>query len=134
MHIFSQDKFLFKSGDEVYDDFYANIYDYLVFNNLKDDYEIGQITNKTTPTSKSVILDVGSGTGHHVDKLSQQDLEVVGIDISPSMVKKAKENYHSDYAGNFEVHNLENYLMAEQVDHWYKSTWIAERVLSEIPN
>ena len=26
----TQDKFLFKTGDEVYDDFYANIYDYLV--------------------------------------------------------------------------------------------------------
>ena len=49
-------------------------------------------------------------------------------------IQKAKENYHSDYAGNFEVHNLENYLMAEQVDQWYKSTWIIERVLSEIPN
>jgi len=29
----SQDKFLFKTGVDVYDEFYANIYDYLVFNN-----------------------------------------------------------------------------------------------------
>ena len=28
------DQFLFKSGTEVYDDFYADIYDYLVFNSL----------------------------------------------------------------------------------------------------
>ena len=87
------DAFLFKQGTEIYDDFYADIYDHLVFNNLKVTYEIGEIKNKTVPTSKSVILDVGSGTGHHVDKLAQQDLQVVGIDISPSMVKKAKENY-----------------------------------------
>ena len=88
-----QDKFLFKSGDEVYDDFYANIYDYLVFNNIKNAYEIGEIVNKTTPDETSVILDVGCGTGHHVDALSQQNLKVLGIDISPSMIKKAKQNY-----------------------------------------
>jgi SAM-dependent methyltransferase len=87
------DAFLFKQGPEIYDDFYADIYDYLVFNNLKVTYEAGEIKNKAVANSKSVILDVGSGTGHHVDKLAQSDLDVVGIDISPSMVKKAKENY-----------------------------------------
>ena len=89
----SQEKFLFKTGDEVYDDFYANIYDYLVFNNIKNAYEIGEIINKTNADEASVILDVGCGTGHHVDALSQQNLKVLGIDISPSMIKKAKENF-----------------------------------------
>ena len=60
------DKFLFKTGDDVYDDFYANIYDYLVFNNIKNSYEIGEIVNSTNPSETSVILDVGCGTGHHV--------------------------------------------------------------------
>ena len=87
------DDFLFKQGADIYDDFYANIYDHLVFNNLKDDYEVGEIKNKTTPSSKSVILDVGSGTGHHVDKLSQYDLNVIGIDKSPSMIDIARKNY-----------------------------------------
>jgi hypothetical protein len=59
------DKFLLKSGNDVYDEFYVDIYDYLVFSNLKDDYEVGEIVNKTVPTSESKILDVGSGTGHH---------------------------------------------------------------------
>lgn len=87
------DKFLFKKGVEVYDEFYATIYDHLVFNNFKDDYEIGEIINKTTPSSQSTILDVGCGTGHHVDKLAKNDLKVIGIDISPSMIKEAKANY-----------------------------------------
>lgn len=87
------DKFLFKQGPDIYDDFYADIYDYLVFNSLKNDYEVGTIINKTTPTSKSIILDVGSGTGHHVAKMSDNGLNVVGIDISKSMVKKAQEKY-----------------------------------------
>jgi SAM-dependent methyltransferase len=87
------DAFLFKTNSQVYDDFYADIYDYLVFNNLKDDYEVGEIINRTTPTSESVILDIGCGTGHHVAKLSDNGLTVLGIDNSPSMIKKAKENY-----------------------------------------
>jgi SAM-dependent methyltransferase len=87
------DKFLIKTGPEVYDDFYADIYDYLVFNNLKDDYEIGEIINKANPSSTSRILDVRCGTGHHVSSLSSKGLDVLGIDISPSMIDKAKENF-----------------------------------------
>ena len=85
--------FLFKSDSQIYDDFYADVYDYLVFNSLKDDYEVGEIINRTTPTSESVILDIGCGTGHHVAKLAENGLNVIGIDISPSMINKAKENY-----------------------------------------
>jgi ubiquinone/menaquinone biosynthesis C-methylase UbiE len=87
------DKFLFKSGSEVYDDFYADIYDYLVFNNLKDEYEVGEIMNKTTASSQSKMLDIGCGTGHHVAEIAGRSVDIVGIDISPSMIKKAKENY-----------------------------------------
>jgi SAM-dependent methyltransferase len=91
---FSQnDRFLFKTGPEVYDKFYANIYDYLVFNSQKDDYEIGEIINKTTPTAQSKILDIGSGTGHHVGKLEELKIQAMGIDISESMIDKAKQNY-----------------------------------------
>ena len=87
------DQFLLKSGNDVYDAFYADIYDYLVFSNQKDDYEIGEIVNKTTPTSESRILDVGCGTGHHVAGLSDKGFDVLGIDISPSMVDKAKADF-----------------------------------------
>ena len=87
------DKFLVKTGPQIYDDFYSDIYDYLVFNNLKDEYEIGEIINKTTPSSQSRILDVGCGTGHHVASVGSKGIDVLGIDISPSMIKKAKENF-----------------------------------------
>lgn len=95
-------KFLFKQGTAIYDDFYADIYDYLVFNNIKNDYEVGIILNSTVPSEKSVIADIGCGTGHQVNDLKAKNLEVVGVDISPSMVKKAKSNY-PDYAKNFMV-------------------------------
>jgi len=101
----SQDRFLFKSGEEVYDNFYANIYDYLVFNNIKDAYEIGEIVNNTGADETSVILDVGCGTGHHVGLLGEQNLNVLGIDISPSMIETAKKNYPGL---NFKVSNVLN--------------------------
>jgi len=85
--------FKFISGKDLYDEFYVDIYDQLVFNQVKDDYEIGEIINKTTPTTESIILDIGSGTGHHVAKLAEKGIRAKGVDISSAMVKKAKENY-----------------------------------------
>lgn len=91
---FSQnDKFLFKSGKDVYDDFYSEIYDYLVFSDTKDNYELGNIIKQTNITQQSVILDVGCGTGHHVGKLTSKDFKAVGLDISPSMINRAKSMY-----------------------------------------
>ena len=104
----NNEKFLFKSGDAVYDDFYANIYDYLVFNVVKNDYEVGIIKNNTQPGEISIIADIGCGTGHHVHELVSQNLNVIGIDISPSMIAKAKAEFP---AGDFRVGNaLDNSL------------------------
>jgi len=87
------DTLIVKSGNELYDDFYVNVYDFLVYNNLKNNYEVGQIIQKTGPTQQSVILDIGSGTGHHVAALASKGYNITGMDISSAMVKKAKENY-----------------------------------------
>jgi SAM-dependent methyltransferase len=94
-----RDAFLIKNGTDIYDKFYSDIYDYLVFNNLKDDYEVGYIINSTSPSSQSKILDIGCGTGHHVSYLGAKGLDVLGIDISPSMIDKAKSNF-PDYKFN----------------------------------
>ena len=104
----SSEPFLFKSGNAVYDDFYADIYDYLVFSNVKNDYEVGTILKSTSITENSVIADIGCGTGHQVSSLASKNLNVIGIDISPSMISKAKQSYPSN---NFEVGNaLDNGL------------------------
>jgi SAM-dependent methyltransferase len=91
---FEQTKeFTVKKGPMIYDDFYANVYDDLIFNQIKNDYEVGEIVNKTTPDTESLILDIGSGTGHHVKSLVDRGLKAQGIDISPAMVKQAKSTY-----------------------------------------
>jgi len=98
----TSDKFLFKQGTAVYDDFYAGIYDYLVFSGLKNDFEVGEIINSSAPTEASIIADIGCGTGHQTAVLSAKGLKVIGVDISPSMIKQAKENYPDL---NFQVGN-----------------------------
>jgi ubiquinone/menaquinone biosynthesis C-methylase UbiE len=89
----------------LYDNFYAEIYDELVFNSLKDDYEVGEIINKAGVTSKSVILDIGSGTGHHVAKLNEKGFNAVGVDSSQSMNNTASENFPSYKFSTGDVRN-----------------------------
>ena len=86
-------KFTFATGEKVYDDFYANIYDQLVYSDVKNQYEIGEIVNKTKPTSESIILDIGSASGHHVAALAKKGLNVQGLDNSAAMIAKAKLMY-----------------------------------------
>jgi SAM-dependent methyltransferase len=89
----TETKFIYKTNEEIYDDFYTSIYDSLVFNSVKTYYEIGEIINSTSPTEESIILDVGSGTGHHVDLLNKKGYKTIGVDNSMAMVEKAKQNY-----------------------------------------
>lgn len=91
--ITQEGKFEIKEGIKLYDNFYANVYDDLVFSKMKDDFEIGEIINSTRPSSDSRILDIGSGTGHHVSNFSANGYKATGVDISPAMVDKAKKNY-----------------------------------------
>ena len=76
----SSNKFEHKEGDDIYDSFYASIYDYLVYSNAKDEFEISQIIKETNPSKNSVILDVGCGTGHHVSLLENKGLNAKGVD------------------------------------------------------
>ena len=80
-------EYILKEGPDIYDNFYANIYDSLVLNELKNEYEVGEIINNTKPTSNSVLLDIGCGTGHHLDLFKGSFSDMVGLDISPDMVK-----------------------------------------------
>ena len=85
---------IYKSGPDVYDDdFYASVYDALVYNDVKNEYEVGEIVNKTTPSQKSRILDIGSGTGHHVEMLRRRGMQVVGLDLAGAMIRQSKKQF-----------------------------------------
>jgi len=85
----------FHNGDDIYDAFYADIYDQLVFNSKLNEYEVGSFIDKTTPTNESIILDIGCGTSHDVNALAKEGYNVTGMDKSQAMVAKAHELYPS---------------------------------------
>ena len=85
-------EFVRKTGDDIFDDFYVGLYDDLVYNESKNNYEIEKIFKKTN--SNPTVLDIGSGTGHHVNLIDKiNNSTVIGIDNSPAMIKIAKQNY-----------------------------------------
>jgi ubiquinone/menaquinone biosynthesis C-methylase UbiE len=88
-----KDKFTFKRGPEIFDDFYANIYDNVITDSVKDEYIVGKIINKTSPTSKSLLLDIGSGTGDIVSLFNQKNVKSIGLDNSTSMINISKIKY-----------------------------------------
>ena len=88
-----REKFIIKKGNDIYDDFYSSIYDELVRDKVKNDFEIGEITRLIKPTQKSSVLDIGSGNGHHVKLLQKAGYNVEGVDKSEAMVKYAKNKY-----------------------------------------
>lgn len=79
-----------RRDEAVYDDFYVGAYDDLVHCKEKNDFEIDAFLRATRPTPKSKLLDVGSGTGHHVAALTQRGYSTMGIDRSSAMVKEAR--------------------------------------------
>lgn len=89
----NQDKKFEVKRDDLFDDFYVNIYDKLVYSEYKNDFEIGEISRHAKIGQHSRILDIGSGTGHHVNLFLKKGVECVGLDKSASMIKKAKELY-----------------------------------------
>ena len=85
--------FIRKTDEDVYDDFYVDMYDDLVYNDVKNKYEVERIFKSDTSNSQYKILDIGCSTGHHVRLLTNSNAEVVGLDNSPAMIKKAQKNY-----------------------------------------
>lgn len=85
--------FILKEGDNVYDDFYASVYDELKYNDEKSSYEVGELVRQTQADKKSVIMEVGSGTGSHINILNKYGYNAFGLEISPAMINEAKSKY-----------------------------------------
>ena len=85
--------FVLKEGTDVFDDFYASIYDDLVFSTVKNDFEIEEIITNTKASSASRLLDIGTGAGHHVNLFAQKGIDATGLDISPAMIERAQKLY-----------------------------------------
>ena len=88
-----KDKFILKKNIDLYDDFYATIYDDLVYSAIKNDFEVEEIIRNTKPTTESILLDIGSGTGHHLNLFNKEGIKTIGLETSSSMITKAKKKY-----------------------------------------
>ena len=82
------------SNDNIYDKFYAGIYDGLFGDRAKVLFEVTQITQhalKKWGSQNSIkILDAGCGTGWHT-KLLSKDYNIIGLDRSAHMINQAKK-------------------------------------------
>ena len=86
-----RETFVRKTDEDIFDDFYVNVYDNLLLDDAKNQFEVDYI--RPDPQTKASILDIGSGTGHHVDLLTNTNTRVIGIDDSSAMIKIAQENF-----------------------------------------
>ena len=88
-----KDKFILKRGTEIYDDFYVDLYDDLLLDQVKNDFEVGEIKRLIKINAINKVLDIGSGTGRHVKLLNKEGYKAEGLDKSKAMVKYAKTKY-----------------------------------------
>ena len=86
--------FVLKKNEEMYDDFYAEIYDVLHNTKKRGQKELIEVIRLSDPSVKhSSFLDIGSGTGHLVGELDEAGYTVYGIDKSKSMIEYATKKY-----------------------------------------
>ena len=86
--------FALKLNNDIYDSYYAEIYDDLYNPETRVEYEYKSIIDMTHPTQEnSVFLDVGSGTGGLVNKLTENGYQANGIDTSQAMIDISQRKF-----------------------------------------
>jgi SAM-dependent methyltransferase len=84
-------------NDELYDTFYASIYDQLAQGAVRTQGEIGLLLHEWTsrgglPVEKMKILDAGSGTGIASAAFAKMNVsKVIGVDKSAAMIERAEK-------------------------------------------
>lgn len=90
--------------NDIYDDFYANVYDDLYYDENRIDFEISHIKNLINNNKYfSKLVDLGCGTGHLVGTLNDLNINSIGVDISPHMVNKANDYYKNNNFKNADI-------------------------------
>ena len=106
-----KEKFLLKIDNKIYDDFYVEIYDQLQKTEERTSWEVQQLVNSIDFNKNSVILDIGCGTGHLVNKLQKLKYNVYGVDNSRAMIS-ACENKFSDI--NVQLGDVSNPMLYDK--------------------
>ena len=69
------------------------MYDDLIYDNGKSQYEVNEIISKTGADSEDILLDIGSGTGMHVDIFNKKGINAEGVDKSGAMVEFSRKKF-----------------------------------------
>lgn len=83
--------------NDIFDDYYSKMHDKLLLDDAKVNFEINHIFQNPNPNSNKIktynVLDVGCGTGHHINKMTNLNIKCIGIDTSKSMILKSQKNF-----------------------------------------
>lgn len=110
--------------DELYDEEFVNLYE-IIYRDFTDiDYDTNIMYQKTNVNENSNFLIAGCGVGKFAKKIKEKYKNVVGLDISENMLKKAQHTYPNVkfIRGNL---TKENIFSKNQFTHIY----IDERTL-----
>ena len=106
-------KYTVKNNDEIFSDYYANMYDNILLDKTKYNTEIDEISKIVDYNEFNSILDVGCGTGEIVNILNDQPLgnktpNILGLDKSQEMINVAKRKYPNNQyvVGDINDNNL----------------------------
>jgi ubiquinone/menaquinone biosynthesis C-methylase UbiE len=95
----SQNKQLvFKTNSDIYDKEYADMYDMITNDFYRTQKELDTVLSTTS--NNSIVLDLGSGTGYHVNELNQKGVRAIGIDNSRAMINYSKKYPYQYREGN----------------------------------
>ena len=86
-------RFESKFDEGVYDAFYSKYYDKIYGNKERDVEQLKIIVSYAKNKKFVKFLDIGCGTGYHVHMLNKMKYDVVGLDNSKFMIKKAQSKY-----------------------------------------
>lgn len=112
-----QSSFVYKDSSNLYDEFYASIYDYVMNCPERQSFELMTLYKETNPDKHSTILDIGCGTGYQVHTFHNTlQCKVYGLDKSNAMTEKCKANY-PDVSASFITGD------AQSKDLFYGSTF-----------
>ena len=96
--------YVLKQNHDIYDNFYAEMYDGINRRDKICQRELFEIIKMTEPTTtNSVFLDVGSGTGCVVNELTNAGYDTYGIDKSEAMVEYSEAVYPNINIKNADV-------------------------------
>ena len=104
-------RFESKMDDAIYDLFYLKYYDKIYENKERDVAQLKIIVSYAKNKKFVKFLDIGCGTGYHVNMLNKMEYDVIGIDKSKAMIDTAKSKYSecTFYVRDIQKNNLFDY-------------------------